>query len=922
MFRLLSLPHAIKNVFDRGSDHRLPESPGVSRIAAPAIQQQSRTGAGTVQARKQRSAVQEFLNSKARSSAQTEMPAKAPSRKLRKEPPSAAGTPEHRNHVRELDTRVRSARGNPQMHADSHAIATRNRATELGRGTTPLMQTARVLRRSNAPNVKFTDAVDRRQQALKDLAQWVRQGDADVAARLEIHEYISNRRYRPLPDPTALPDAAAGASMMRQTVLRELAQWVQQGSDADVAARLEIYESIANRQRPPAVQAGASALNRPDAAPPREAMPTRTMDPVVEQDARGSGTPSSQSLQRSQAPDGDTASVTSWYTAQEYDAQSSIAYHPEEKGISWERAGRAGLPAPSRRQSSASSLNMPIFSRQGSTASVTTMGSPSSSPVRDAESSSSEPLPKTTANTGTSAKASSGEHVMAVIARMNEARAWSPSTEFSSNRSSATRQSLDDWATRGPDNERAARNEAAARIRAHASADAAKEPLDLSGLKLTAFPPEVPASAKTINFQGNSLREMPSIKDLPPRATLDLIGNPITGLPPDWQSVVSEVTIRFDPDSLPIETRITLEDRFDKISYVGPKFKYPDGVARNQAATQLIRSVSRWTDAESLAIGDWTAFRTEENSNSFATFLDRLRDVDLYKHASAEAAEAADAADADPAAGPPKALQAFRTRVVNLLQQLEADPDLRAACFGLAHDALGNCENRIALRLMDMETLCLDKRFEDEIKSGKYEHGGAQAVVDYCKSQFRRKLIAEAAYRKIENVREEGLHVETFLIFFNKFAEQYRLPVTMTGTPGNIVNVTDEEFAELARKLGNNTPGLTKEEKNANNQAFLKFLATSSTMNLLLDNIIDKGEMGRLREKIRETQAALKDELQDKALALMPQVPSTAELDFDEKMKKIQNEFLRVDDRVQEHFISWMIGNAAQNRGWKLNLDA
>lgn len=916
MLRLLSLPHAIRNVFERGSDHRLPESPGVSRIAEPAIQEQSRTGERAVQARRQRSPVQEFLNSKARSSAQTEMPAKAPSRKLTKEHPSAAGTLEHRNHVRELDTRLRSARGNPQMHADPHGIATRNLAIEPGLRATPPMQPARVLRRSNALNVKFADAVDRRQQALKDLAQWVRQGDADVAARLEIHEYISNPRYRPLPDPTALPHAAAGASMIRQTVLRELAQWVQQGSDADVAARLEIYESIADRQQPPAAQARASALNRPDAPPPREAMPTGTMDLVVEQDAHGSGTSSPQSLQRSQVPDSDTASVTSWHTAQDNDAQSFIAYHLGEKGVSWEREGPAGLPAPLRRRSSASSLNMPIFSRRESMESVTTTGSPSLSPVRNAESYSSETLPNTTANTGTSATASSSERVMAVFARMDEARAWRPSTEFSSYRPSATRQSLDDWATHGPDNERAARNEAAARIRAHASADAAKGPLNLSGLNLTAFPPEIPASAKTINFQGNSLREMPSIKDLPPGATLDLLGNPITGLPPDWQSVASEVTIKFDPDSLPIETRITLEDRFDKINYAGPKFNYPDGVSRNQAATQLARSVSRWTDAESPAVGDWTAFRTEENSNSFATFLDRLREVDLYKHASAEAA------DADPADGPPKALQAFRTRVVNLLQQLEADPDLRAACFGLAHDALGNCENRIALRLMDMETLCLDKRFEDDIKSGKYEHGGAQAVVDYCKSQFRRKLIAEAAYRKIENVREEGLHVETFLIFFNKFAEQYRLPVTMTGTPGNIVNVTDEEFAELARKLSNNTPGLTKEEKNANNQAFLKFLATSSTMNLLLDNIIDVKEMGRMRNDIRDMQAALKDELQEKALALMTENSPTAEFDFDEKMKKIQTEFLRVDDRVQEHFISRMIGYAATNRGWKLNLDA
>ncbi|WP_192805039.1 NEL-type E3 ubiquitin ligase domain-containing protein [Noviherbaspirillum aerium] len=476
-----------------------------------------------------------------------------------------------------------------------------------------------------------------------------------------------------------------------------------------------------------------------------------------------------------------------------------------------------------------------------------------------------------------------------------------PIYSFQNHNHALLKAELKQWVDSSPGNEREKRKIAVGRIESYVTnppwlGRTQLSPLDLSGLSLTTIPP-LPAWIRELHFQDNSLRAIPSLDQLPPDIQLRAFDNPIAELPPEFLTTPSDIRIWLDPESLVEKTREALEEVFNKNTYKGPKVSYPSGVPKDQAATKLSAAVKFWADETSASLTDWANFRKEDNASRFADFLTRLREVDPHR-------------DRDPNGD-------FGRRVVQLLTRLQADPDLRQVCFGLAENALGNCENRIALRFMDMETLCLDKQFEDAIKKEQY-NDKPQEVIDYCKSQYRRKLIAEAVYRKIEGVREQQLHVETYLIFFNQFAEKYHLPVQSSTKPGNLVNVTPQEFEELERKLGND--GLPAANADANDQAFLRFLTTSSMMNLLLEKV-EPEQMDGLKQRIEEEKAKRAAELyaEEEALSEDPQARGNSHL-FEEAMRQLGVRYQRLDDDIQEEMKTDVLVSLAHRRGLTLGL--
>lgn len=1047
MLKLPSLFQALHIPAGRGNDLASPEAPGAMRNAQRATQEQAQaqtqtqtqTGGRSGQARGQRTFLQTALTNlfRNRPMAEIEIPAKSPRRKLKKKRPpksmnsvagrgNALASPESSDPMRNAQraareqaqpqNKLRKPRpGQVPPSAAGQSNAPPMQRTRVRELSTPMLEGVRLVdpgavataarfadRSSSASVPRRHRQVDQHQQALKDLALWVRQGDdADVGARLKIHEAVSTRFNPSLPGQAGLLHAAADrVSFTDSKVLDNLAQWAAEGGAANKAARTEIYEWILNwQQRPAAQQAPASKpKSRPLPSPPAAAgsvsaikkadaqlLESLTLwvqqaaDTELEartnaasmilhwaedtQDSRVSrGLPGGSSLQlpvlelsgrglssMPPIPEGakevrfstnDLTSLSGLHrlpksvTSLVLDknllqlvapdicqlnrpylkislgtvrlAQEDIATLEQAKlhsqvQIDYRNESDASTPSKSER--------LPARTRRRAPESA-----PDASPLPTMPA----PLPKAPA-TSTAYSSSARLH-----ARINSSSNAKPTSGPSSPGLSPATLLLNDWVRSGPGSEAQARKAAAKRIIAHADAQSPNRALDLSGLQLSTFPPGIPDWTRNINFQDNRLREMPPVASLPPNAELNLLDNAVTGLPADWDAIESDVRITFDPESLPIATRIALEARFDQDDYVGPVFNYPPGISRNQAAAQLANSVKTWTDAGLPPIRDWTEFRLEDNSNSFATFLDRLREVDLYRSAHAEAAAenaigkgeggtGADAVSQQP-------LHAFRLRVVNLLKQLEDEPELRAACFGLAHDALGNCENRIALRLMDMETLCLNKRFERDIENGLY-NDNPQAVIDFCKSQYRSELIAEAALRKNEGVKDEALHVETLLIFFNRFAEKYSLPITMTSSPENLVHVTEQEFDELDKKLGNGQ-GASKADRDANNQSFLRFLATSSAMNLLLTKKVSGDEMTRLQARIDNEVKAQQERLQTEVSELMGDGLAPGSNEVVAQINEIQTKYLRIEKQVQETLRARLIGHFVSNRTLQANLDS
>lgn len=90
---------------------------------------------------------------------------------------------------------------------------------------------------------------------------------------------------------------------------------------------------------------------------------------------------------------------------------------------------------------------------------------------------------------------------------------------------------------------------------------------------------------------------------------------------------------------------------------------------------------------------------------------------------------------------------AVQQRVVALLDQLQTDPALRGDCCNLAMDAVNTCGDRIAIRLMDMEMLALEKRTLAAIEDGHHD-ADPKPLIDLCKGQHRLQILADEAVKK------------------------------------------------------------------------------------------------------------------------------------------------------------------------------
>jgi hypothetical protein len=206
----------------------------------------------------------------------------------------------------------------------------------------------------------------------------------------------------------------------------------------------------------------------------------------------------------------------------------------------------------------------------------------------------------------------------------------------------------------------------------------------------------------------------------------------LTSLPENILTLPNTCVITIDASHLSEAVRNRLAAAMNAPGYDNVRIRFSMGGPRNVQTRSLPEEVSAWAqEAGNTDSIDWSVFQSEEHAPQFAQFLGRLRETSEYLNVNTRSN--------------------FQQRVGHLLRQLQDDQQSRGACFNLAHDAVETCGDRVALRMLNMETVLQDKRMETDIAAGKFD-SNPQAVVDYCKAQYRMQVLADAASDKIKTL--------------------------------------------------------------------------------------------------------------------------------------------------------------------------
>ena len=301
--------------------------------------------------------------------------------------------------------------------------------------------------------------------------------------------------------------------------------------------------------------------------------------------------------------------------------------------------------------------------------------------------------------------------------------------------------------------------------------------------QLTSLPATLPSTLHTLSVSGNQLTSLPA--RLPSNLRYFAVTrNQLTSLPEELLSLPNTCNIQMNAHHLSEAVRNRLSAAMNRPGYNNVRifFDLATPAARAQAYS-LEEEVSAWTQEGGLTTPlDWSAVQSTPHASQFAQFLGRLRETSQYKDI--------------------RTRPDFQQRVVSLLSQIEHDPELRNTCFNLAQDAVDTCGDRVALGMLNMEALCLDKRMDADIKAGKFDNN-PQVVVEYVKAQYRQQALTEAASAKIKTLNFVD-EIEVVLGFTVAFGGEFKLNAQMdTMLFGRCSAITPEDVYEVRKSLTN-----------------------------------------------------------------------------------------------------------------------
>ena len=277
------------------------------------------------------------------------------------------------------------------------------------------------------------------------------------------------------------------------------------------------------------------------------------------------------------------------------------------------------------------------------------------------------------------------------------------------------------------------------------------------------LPEYLPVTLKHISFFSNRLRHLPeALITLPSSCRVYIENNPLSH--PARQSLQAHI---HTPD------------------YQGPQI-YLSRLTVTDITTPrpLAYAVSDWYEShreQMTAQNTWQAWQ-QHHAADFSLFLDKLS-ATLSGHSSG-----------------------FLQQVRTWLDQLAIDDDLRAHIFQVASDALGSCEDRVALTFntMKKESINLD------VQRGKYDDQ-LDVLIALARQMFHLDQLEKIAYKKIASLKA-AMHangddeteideIEIYLAYQVKLREILQLPLDISAMRFFTPHVMQAELDAAAKQV-------------------------------------------------------------------------------------------------------------------------
>ncbi|MEB0133851.1 NEL-type E3 ubiquitin ligase domain-containing protein [Actimicrobium sp. CCC2.4] len=394
----------------------------------------------------------------------------------------------------------------------------------------------------------------------------------------------------------------------------------------------------------------------------------------------------------------------------------------------------------------------------------------------------------------------------------------------------------------------------------------------LSDNELTDISNSLPTRLEEIDVSNNRLTGLVSLARFQELKRLNLLNNSLTNLPDDIFHLNRNCEIQLETSGFSDGVFNRLAFIAQDVNYAGPRIIFQTRAARDPLLTRpLNEEVCSWREElTGTQFNQWNSVwnddLTRETTIAFSTFLSRARQISDYTNGESR----------------PATVQ----RINLLLDQLQSNSNSRVDCYNIAVEAIGSCNDRIALRLIDMEIQCRIDITGKEIDEGGFD-SAPQALITLCKGIYRLKILARAAERKANSLNLVD-PIEVHLGYILRFAEEFSLPVQIKSMQfPRLADLTQEDLLSARRELSSSD--LPDEEKITSNAEYLLFLSTYPLMVKMLRRIVPDRMETAMRE-VEPSIEARKAEIYKK----LEQLDDNAD-DYQLRAVELNEDFRRVD---------------------------
>lgn len=291
--------------------------------------------------------------------------------------------------------------------------------------------------------------------------------------------------------------------------------------------------------------------------------------------------------------------------------------------------------------------------------------------------------------------------------------------------------------------------------------------LDVSNNQLSELPELPRDNIREVNARNNNISNIPdSILNLTSETRINLRHNPLT-----TETVFNIVSLRYIARNPP---RITINQERISSLLLSNLFQNLIASTNQQQNKSLEQTIAKWyPEEESQDITEiWKNFATEENSQAFSNFMDRL--YQSVQHDSLKAS------------------------VLSLLSKLVESSPLRATIFAVTFDATESCDDRVSLTWNNVQKAVV----VNEAENGLYDNN-LNKLTQIAKELFcleKLELIASEKVKKLENPDE----IEVHLAYQNSLAK----PLNLSTAQGDMLfrtlsGVTQEDLDSAEQTVKN-----------------------------------------------------------------------------------------------------------------------